>query len=78
MLNNLKVFLRAIELDDYKTSLAWRQDPEIWGMVVGRRYFVSEEAEKQWVAKASTSPNNLKLAICEKGNRDLHRKYLLK
>lgn len=66
MLNNLKIFLRAIELDDYKTSLAWRQDPEIWNMVVGRRYFVSEEAEKQWVAKAGNSSNNLKLAICDK------------
>lgn len=66
MLNNLKVFLRAIELDDYKISITWRQDPEIWDMVVGRRYFVSEDAEKQWVAKASGSATNLKLAICDK------------
>lgn len=66
MLNNFKVFLRAIELDDYKKSIIWRQDPEIWDMVVGRRYFVSEEAEKQWVAKADSSSDNLKLAICEK------------
>lgn len=66
MLPDLKVFFRALELDDYKTSIDWRQDPEIWKMVVGRRYFVSEEAEKQWVAKAGSSPTDLKFAICDK------------
>lgn len=65
MLKNMQVYLRALELEDYQTSIAWRQDQEIWDMVVGRRYFVSSQFEKQWVQQAGELPTDLKLAICE-------------
>lgn len=68
MLKNMKVYLRALELEDYKNSIEWRQDEEIWKMVVGRRYFVSEEYEKKWTEQAGSSSTDLKLAICDKKN----------
>lgn len=49
-----------------QTSIAWRQDSEIWNMLVGRRYFASEEYEKKWIEEAGNSPTDLKLAICDK------------
>lgn len=66
MLSDLKVFLRAIEPEDYKISIHWRRDSEIQNMVVGRPYFVSENAEKQWVENANNSPTDLKLAVCDR------------
>lgn len=68
MLTNLKVYLRAIELDDYKKSIEWRRDQEIWEMLVGRRYFVSQAYEKKWVENAGSSPTDIKLAICDQEN----------
>jgi len=65
MLKNMKVYLRALEVEDYQTSIAWRQDQQIWNMVVGRRYFVSSEFEKKWVQQAGDLQGQLKLAICD-------------
>jgi RimJ/RimL family protein N-acetyltransferase len=63
--SKLRVFLRALDLEDYKSSLQWRRDDEIWDMVVGRKYYVSEEYERRWVARiAEGTPNDVKLAIC--------------
>jgi RimJ/RimL family protein N-acetyltransferase len=66
---SFRVYLRALEPDDYKVSIAWRQDEQIWQMVVGRRYFVSEDYEKRWVARAvEGSPTGLRLAVCLKSS----------
>ena len=35
MFKGFRVYLRALELDDYKNSIKWRRDDEIWDMVVG-------------------------------------------
>ena len=37
-----RVYLRALELDDYKTSIKWRNDDSIWSQLGGVKYFVSE------------------------------------
>lgn len=67
MFNNFRVYLRALEPDDYKTSIEWRKDDEIWSMLVGPKYFVSEAYEKKWVEDAIfNSKNKLTLAICLK------------
>ena len=60
-----KIYLRALELDDYKVSVLWRNDPEILSMLCGQKYFVSEEAEKKWVLDASHD-KNVRLAVCTK------------
>jgi len=63
-----KVFLRALELEDYKTTITWRNDDEIWAMVGGPKYFVSSEYEKNWISKSINNTNDLRLGICLKEN----------
>lgn len=62
-----RVYLRALEPDDYKTSIEWRRDNEIWGMVGGTKYFVSEVYEKRWVEDTIFNSRDIKLAVCEVG-----------
>lgn len=60
-----RVFLRALEPEDYTTTIAWRNDDEIWSKVVGRKYFVSREFERQWMERAvSERTEDVRLAIC--------------
>ena len=64
-----RVYLRALEPDDYKTSYQWRQDEEIWDMVIGRRYYVSKEYERQWVERlVSSQSSEVRLAVCTKAD----------
>ena len=32
-----RIFLRAFEPEDYKISVEWRNDDEIWSMLGGRK-----------------------------------------
>ena len=67
MFEKFRVYLRALEPEDYKTSIKWRKNDQIWDTVVGPKYFVSEAYEKKWVEDAIfNSPNKLVLAICLK------------
>ena len=59
-----RVYLRALEPEDYKTSIKWRKDDQIWEMLGGTKYFVSEAYEKKWVEDTIFSSKDLKLAIC--------------
>ena len=61
-----RIYLRALEPDDYKTSIKWRKDDEIWGMVGSPKYFVSEAYEKKWVEDAIFNSRDIKLAVCLK------------
>ncbi len=70
MFDNFRVYLRALEPDDYKTSIKWRNDDEIWNMVGGPKYFVSEAYEKKWVEDAIFSSSKISLAICLKENNE--------
>ena len=63
-----RVYLRAFEPEDYKTSIKWRNDDEIWQQLGGVKYFVSEAYEKKWVEEAIFNPNTIRLAICLKEN----------
>ena len=65
---NKRVYLRALEPEDYKTSIKWRKDDEIWDMLGGPKYFVSEAFEKNWVEKTIFDSKDIKLAICLKEN----------
>ncbi len=67
MFDQFRVYLRALEPDDYKTSINWRNDEEIWDMIVGPRQYVSEAYEKKWVEDAIfNSSNRIVLAVCIK------------
>lgn len=59
-----RVYLRALEPEDYKTSIKWRKDDEIWNMLGGTKYFVSEAYEKKWLENAIFDSKDLKLAVC--------------
>jgi len=63
-----RVYLRALEPDDYKTSIEWRRDNEIWGIVGSTKYFVSEAYEKKWVEDTIFNSRDIKLAVCEVGS----------
>ena len=76
MFDSFRVYLRALEPDDYKTSINWRNDDEIWAMVVGPKYYVSKTYEKMWVAdSAMNNPNGVSLALCLKDS-DEHIGYV--
>ena len=59
-----RVYLRAFEPEDYKTTIKWRKDGEIWDMLGGTRYFVSEAYEKKWIEDAIFNSKDVKLAVC--------------
>ena len=44
-----RIYLRAFELEDYKTTIVWRRDSQILNMLGGTKYYVSEEKEKKWI-----------------------------
>ena len=59
-----RVYLRALEPDDYKTSVNWRNDDTITNRLGGGKYFVSNEIERQWVQNAINQNKEVRLAIC--------------
>lgn len=61
---NERVYLRALEPEDYKTSIKWRKDDAIWEMLGGTKYFVSSAYEKKWVEDTIYNSKDVKLAIC--------------
>lgn len=61
---NKRVYLRAFEPDDYKTTIKWRKDDVIWDMLGGTKYFVSEAYEKQWIENTIFNSKDVKLAVC--------------
>jgi len=61
-----RIYLRALELDDYKVSIQWRNDDEISNLVGGPKYYVSSEREKEWVRNAIFDNSKIVLAICLK------------
>lgn len=63
-----RIYLRALELEDYKISVRWRNDDEIWSMLGGRKYFVSEAYEQKWVNDAIVNSKDIRLAVCERSN----------
>ena len=66
-----RIYLRAFEPEDFNTTISWRRDEEIWNMLGGARYFVSEAYEKRWIENEIFNSKDVKLAVCLKEN-DLH------
>ena len=67
-MENTMVYLRALEPDDYLTSIKWRNDDQIWSLLGGEKYFVSERYEKKWIEDAIFDSNNIRLAVCLKAD----------
>ena len=66
-----RIYLRAFEPEDYKTTIEWRKDDDIWDMLGGTKYFVSEAYEKKWIENEIFGSRDVKLAICLKDS-NLH------
>ncbi|MDX9918330.1 MAG: GNAT family protein [Gudongella sp.] len=63
----MKVYLRALELNDYILINEWRKDPEITKYLAGNVFFVSSEREKKSIEnKIFDDSVNVYLGICEK------------
>ena len=68
----MRVYLRALEIDDYIYFNKWRNDPDIINGLSGNFYFVSSEREKKSVeSKILDDSKNLYLSICEKETNNL-------
>ena len=63
-MGNNRIYLRALEPEDFKISIKWRKDDEIWNQLCGTKYFVSESYEKKWVEEAIWDTSKIRLAIC--------------
>ena len=76
-MNESRVYLRALEPEDYKTSIKWRKDDTIWDMLGGVKYFVSEAYEKKWVEDSIFLSKDLRLAVCLcEGDRYIGNVYM--
>lgn len=61
----MRVYLRALELDDYKIICKWRNDIELTYYLGGNRFFVSSEREKKSIEnKILDDSQNIYLGIC--------------
>lgn len=70
--NNESVYLRALEIDDYKLINKWRNDPEITEMLVGNKVFVSSMREKAWVEeKIHNDRVEMYFAVCDKETNEM-------
>lgn len=65
-MDNKIIYLRAFEVDDYLTSIRWRNDDGIWSQLGGIKYFVSSNYEKKWIEDAIFDSKNIRLAVCLK------------
>lgn len=68
---NNRIYLRALELDDYKTTIQWRKDAEIENMVGRPIRYISSEREKQWIHDCIFDESRMVLGICLKENDKL-------
>lgn len=60
-----RVFLRALEIEDYKLISKWRNDINVTRYLCGNAYFVSSEREKKSIEnKILDDSRNLYLGVC--------------
>lgn len=68
---NFRIYLRALELNDYQVTVRWRNDSKLYETLTQPRRFVSEKTEQDWVEKAIRENElgvSLRLALCLKEN----------
>jgi len=66
ILESERIYIRALEPDDYRITWQWHQNKEIWNNLVGHEYLVSEAFEKQWVEKTVFDTGRITGIICLK------------
>ena len=79
-MNEFRIYLRAIEPEDYLVSCKWRNDHDLMKGVIGMPRFVGSETERKWVLKAieeNETGRALRLAICTREDDKLIGYYYL-
>jgi len=71
MADKFRVYLRALEIEDYKTTFKWRQDVDIQYGFSDKKVFVSSENEKKWIENIINDFSKVSLGICLKENDKL-------
>lgn len=71
MFEKFRIYLRALEIDDYKTTFEWRKDIDIQYGFSDKRVFVSSENEKKWIETVINDFSRVSLGICLKENDKL-------
>jgi RimJ/RimL family protein N-acetyltransferase len=66
MKNKIRVYLRALEIEDHIFIHKWRQDDEISRNFGGIKMFASSLNEKKWVEDRIFDKQNVSCAICLK------------
>lgn len=66
MKKQIRVYLRALELEDFSLLHKWRNDPEIGYAFGGTRIFTSTVNEKKWIEEKIFDKTNVSCAICLK------------
>jgi len=62
----MRVYLRALELDDYVLINKWRNDPDVSKYLGGNVFFVSSERERKSIEnKILDDSKNIYLSICD-------------
>ncbi|RPH30792.1 MAG: N-acetyltransferase [Bacteroidales bacterium] len=67
-----RVYLRALELDDYILISKWRNDPKVNNYLAGNVFMVSSEREKKSIEnKIFDDTKNIYFAVCDLNNSKL-------
>jgi RimJ/RimL family protein N-acetyltransferase len=69
-----RIYLRALEMEDYKKTYEWRKDPVYQAGVGSMKRFASSETEKRWVETVISrheKTQEVRLAIVLKSNNEM-------
>lgn len=69
-MTNIRVYLRAFELEDYINIHRWRQHPVVSRNFGGIPLFTSSLNERKWIEDRIFDKNNVSCAICIKETND--------
>jgi diamine N-acetyltransferase len=69
-LEGKKVRLRPLRLGDHKTSVRWRNDPEIRENILGYRFPVTEIMEEEWVDKVLNDKSRTRIVLAIEDRED--------
>ncbi|MBI9032086.1 GNAT family N-acetyltransferase [bacterium] len=71
MFEKFRIYLRALEIEDYKTTFEWRKDLDIQYGFNDKRVFVSSENEKKWIESVINDFSKVSVGVCLKENDTL-------
>ena len=72
--SKFRIYLRALEIDDYKRIHAWRMDPGYQSGVASMKRFSSSETEKKWLENVINKHEQtieIRLAVVLKENDEM-------